>query len=480
CPTPTPAQRSYLGQQIAAAAPGILTLSPPDGGWPDGSGPTVCDDPTSQFSVVASQLEASLDAGRIGWNAQADRACRASLSGDADLLGIILPDGGVFPSSAGLLPDGGGACTELLVGQVHLDGGCALSADCIAGLYCRSPGTSGGGCGGSCAAPVPPGHPCGPDDLCADGLDCAAGLCGGSPDAGAPRTSQGSPGAPCQSQRDCATCLVCSAADGGGQACALPPAVGAPCASDSSCATPLQYCAAGSCAPSLLPGALCPTASAYACLVGWCEPTAPGSPSGACLPFSLAGGPCVAGQGCANGQLFCAQDGGSGVPGVCAPLPVEGQPCGTPPWLTTDCANPADWCNATVSSVTGQATGSCDPLPGPAAPCTPQGQCAPGDFCNQGAVCEPLPPPGQPCTPQGRCAPGAYCVFMTGLCASTLPGGGTCSQGTDCQSGQCNGGLCESPCLQSAGGSSGCQGATFSFFLGLGGALIFARRRRRR
>ncbi len=95
------------------------------------------------------------------------------------------------------------------------------------------------------------------------------------------------------------------------------------------------------------------------------------------------------------------------------------------------------------------------------------------------STCAPLPSVGEPCSRTGLCAEGAYCLATSALCAAQKPGGASCAAASECLSGLCQAGFCESPCLASGSGTSGCQGPLLSLYLGLGGALVLLRRRKR-
>ncbi len=321
CPTPTASQANAIGFVNGYLAQQIQTLGAPDGGWPDGSGPTVCDDPTSGQSQLAAAIEASLAAGRAVWNGDDAATCAQGMQQSQYLFLAVGSDGG-FPGDVDVgMPDGG-PCFQILEGQVAQGGGCTFGWDCASGLYCRPGGATS--CAGVCAVPVADGQPCGIYDQCVSGDSCTSGTCTASGN-GSGGSGTGAPGAPCTSSSDCQGCLSCSFGQNGGVCTALG-LVNSACASDSDCVAPLLYCKSGSCQPAGVTGETgCVPGSDNACLFGWCEPTAGGS--GACVDSSGLGGPCLDASSCSSG-ICSGADPDAGTLGSCASAPGKGQPCG--------------------------------------------------------------------------------------------------------------------------------------------------------
>jgi hypothetical protein len=471
CPAPTASQLAQLTQQTNALAASVLTLSPPDGGWPDGSGPSICDDPSTALSGLPSQIAESLAANRASWNAAAASACAAGMVESNDLLAYVYGDGGAFPGEAqtiGSTADGGGPCTQILQGNIVNGSSCLYPFECAAGLYCQSTGADAS-CGGICAPLVAAGDACGPLDQCAGTLDCTAGICGG-PDAG-PGPTQGAVGASCFTDSDCQTCLVCLSPVGGGlPSCATHGLAGAACSTDFDCGTPWLFCdpTSSTCAAAATFGQACTaTTSSYACLDGWCDGTV-------CQPISGAGGACSSTvQSCLEG-LYCMQPSLLSA-GTCAPYPTQGSPCGLTQGLSYNCVGSNAYCDTDA--------GSCAALPGLGSPCAGGAECASGLYCESldaGVVCAALQGAGDSCL-SIPCQTGLNCNAAR-VCVVPLPGGAACAQGPDCLSGNCvvvvDAGVCESPCTGQLFG--GCENQGLSFILGLGGALAWFDRRRRR
>lgn len=456
CPSPTPTQQAAFGQAAAAAAPEILTLAPPDGGWPDGGAAGLCGDPTSQLSMLAAAIAQSVASGSLAWNVPALAACQQGMSASADLVAYAADGGGSFPGQADVfgVGDAGGACLALLRGLVPDGGGCLFGFECQDGFYCRSAGADGS-CGGNCAPLVPAGGGCGLLDQCAGSLSCTSGVCGG-PDAGAP-PPPGGPGNPCTTDAQCQSCLVCSGSPVPACHTGL---TASTCTSDVDCDVPLLYCATGgTCQPSATIGQSCTAGSYFACLDGWCDPIAH-----LCRPSSNLGGPCAESGDCASG--YCS--GATAVAdGTCTSLPGHGLPCGAPP-STYSCASPGDYCNLPQ----GQTSGTCQSLPGAGQPCA-SGACAEGLYCTGTLLCQPLPGDGQPCSVPGMLCQSPYVCRASGSCGPSLPGNAPCAQSQECASGECVGGLCTTPCSSQPYGS----GLLLSLLLGLGGALAWLERR---
>ncbi|HUB05593.1 MAG TPA: hypothetical protein VMB50_01255 [Myxococcales bacterium] len=446
CPSPTPVQKAALAQQAAALAPEILSLTPPDGGWPDGSGPNVCDDPTSAVSTLAAQIAQAVATGGAAWNAHALTECAQGLAQSGDLVAYLEDAGGSFPGEAQVFgADGGGPCYQLLQGKVADGGSCLFGFECAGGLYCRSTG-AGGSCAGNCAPLVRPGGACGPLDECAGNVSCVADLCGG-PDAGPTHT--GAPRAPCTSSEDCQSCLLCNPLT---LQCQTGLAT-ASCTGDYDCDTPLLYCGGpdAGCLPAVTVGEPCAASGSASCLDGWCDPIAL-----VCRPISALGGPCASSADCLAGYCRGAT---AAVDGTCTPFPATGQLCGAPP-LSYDCADPGDYCNLVGVQ------GTCAALPGLRQPCA-AGECAAGLYCGAGdAGCETLPGLNESCTSPGLLCHSPYVCNASDLCVAQLPGGASCTQSSDCLSDDCSGGVCTSPCTQLGYGSN----LLLSLFLGLGGA----------
>jgi hypothetical protein len=478
CPAPTSEQLTQLTQQTNALAAELLTLAPPDGGWPDGSGPSICDNPATALDGLPAQIADSISTGRASWNAQANSTCAAGMLLSNDLLAYAYGDGGSFPGEAqtlGTISDGGGPCTQILEGQVPNGGSCVYPFDCAAGLYCQSTGADGS-CAGSCAPLVVAGAPCGPLDECVGTLSCNAGFCGG-PDAGPVPSQGGDVGSTCTVNGDCQPCLYCEPAQGMGfSVCTTFGLLGATCGADYDCGTPWLYCepTTHSCSPAATLGGACTaTSSDYACLDGWCNGIS-------CQPMSAAGGPCSATVSSCLENLYCAQPVPT-ISGTCQPFPALGEPCGVTQGLSYECDDPNLYCNTAADA------GVCASLPGQGSPCTPAFQCATGTTCETvdgGSLCVPFQTVGNSCaaTP---CQAGLACD-AAGFCIAPLPGDAACMSDVECQSGTCVSNLCATPCANAAfggggtgNGGGGCENQGLSLLLGLGGALAWFDRRRR-
>ncbi len=466
CPAPTAAQRAQLTQQTNALAAAFLTLVPPDGGWPDGSGPSICDDPSTALDGLPAQISDSITAGRATWNAAANAQCAQGLMLSSDLLAYVYSDGGEFAGEAqtfGSLDGGEGPCTQILQGQLHDGGACVYPFDCAAGLYCQSTGANGV-CSGTCAPLVAAGAACGPLDVCVGTLSCLSGFCGG-PDAGPGPKPTGGAGATCTVDGDCQPCLICQALGIGSSTCATYGLAGDACTTDFDCGTPWLYCDTTTkvCAASATFGQPCTaTTSSYACLDGWCDGTT-------CQPISGVGGACSGSVPSCLPGLYCKEP-QAGSNGTCAPLPTLGETCGLTQGLSDDCAGGDVYCDTV--------TGSCAALPGAGVTCAPGAECASGNYCQITTVevCVPLQAAGASCA-SIPCQAGLTCS-IAGLCVAPLAGGAACQAGVQCLSGNCVAGTCSTPCSTAPFG--GCENQGVSFILGLGGALAWFDRRRRK
>jgi hypothetical protein len=465
CPTASAAQLAQLTQQTNALAPALLTLVPPDGGWPDGSGPSICNDPTTALEGLPAQIAASLAAGRAIWNAAATAACAEGMVLSSDMLAYIYSDGGSFAGEAqtlGNLDGGSGPCTQILQGQVADGGSCVYPFDCAAGLYCQSTGANGA-CSGACQPLVAAGAACGPLSQCVGTLVCTSGFCGG-PDAGPLPTHSGGAGAACTTDGDCQACLLCEAS-GVNTICTAHGLTGDPCSSDYECGTPWLYCdtTTETCAASVTLGQPCTAVTSnYACLNGWCDGTI-------CQPISAAGGPCTSEVTSCSQGLYCSAP-VAGAAGTCAPLPIVGQACGLGQGQSYECAGSGVYCNTNQ--------GTCAILPGPGTTCAPGAECAAGSYCEitTTEVCAALAGKGNSCATI-PCQPGLYCDTAV-TCATPAVGGTVCTQDLACLSGSCVGGFCATPCGTPPFG--GCENQGVSFILGLGGALAWFDRRKRK
>jgi hypothetical protein len=150
-----------------------------------------------------------------------------------------------------------------------------------------------------------------------------------------------------------------------------------------------------------------------------------------------AGQPCVSSAECAkpaNGDASCSDANGTKTCQVYQSTPVtrgtEGQAC------STDCAD-ANSCS--IFSSPGSAPGT-----------TPMALVAcyrsEGLFCDAG-TCGKLKALGQTCAGFNSCVAGAFCDNSTSRCTAPHPNGAVCQSNNECQSDNCNTGVC--------GGASG-------------------------
>jgi hypothetical protein len=109
-----------------------------------------------------------------------------------------------------------------------------------------------------------------------------------------------------------------------------------------------------------------------------------------------------------------------------------------------------------------------------------------GGLCTDGK-CGTLPGPHEACTTNSRCAAGSSCAGTTNMCVAQVADGDSCTDGTECPSGVCTGGVCTArptTCFYSSGCSVAGGGAAASLVsvAGLAAlmALAVARRRARR
>lgn len=256
-----------------------------------------------------------------------------------------------------------------------LQGACAKSNDCAAGLVCDPVYEQ---------CKLPEGKSCSNYAQCQFGYYCSR-VCTKGP--------YGQQGQNCP----CVNGNVCVASKNGANICKA--GTGAACSVDSDCFN--NYCAKGVCSAGQADGTACTSSSqclslSYCDPIGFCQPQGiiSGTPGAACFPgqnspsVSIAKGVnvkaseqkyagCNAGNACANGHCFSAT---AGLGGACSPSKL--------------CAAPMA-CSVSVG------VGTCK-YPSPVNTC-PAGTCATNFSCNSG-LC--YAQSGQACAVGGDCASG--------------------------------------------------------------------------
>lgn len=185
-----------------------------------------------------------------------------------------------------------------------------------------------------------------------------------------------------------------------------------------------------------------------------------------CVGSGLLGATCQFDSDCATPLLYCKQ-------GTCAPSGIPGD---TGCLSTSDNSCLIGWCQPAQGSTPSVCVGS-SAIGGP---CVDGHSCSSG-YCVDGGsalgTCTADATQGQSCA-SASCGDNLYCDQTTQLCEATLGGGAVCTSGDQCQSSSCLNGQCASPCVSGCG--SNCfNGPDASLLLGLGGAMVLQRRRRR-
>lgn len=120
------------------------------------------------------------------------------------------------------------------------------------------------------------------------------------------------------------------------------------------------------------------------------------------------GMPCNSGFECGPGAMCIRLGGDAGAGGVCTAMAATGASCAR----TTDCA-PPNWC----------LDGACQPSSGEGGPCTDSPMCQAGLYCD-------VPSAG-----------------ARGVCRTRLADGAACTRSMQCESGYCVTGLCTPLCV---------------------------------
>jgi hypothetical protein len=173
------------------------------------------------------------------------------------------------------------------------------------------------------------------------------------------------------------------------------------------------------------------------CLQGFCAGelvchpgTEPSPPT--CGPRRAADAPCIIDRECQDG-LVCTPAGACAAPGAagaacadnldCAEgLACVGEKCATATALGEGCRGPQA-CGAAASCGRAPETRTCGAADGSGAMCE-EGSCADGLACGQATMtCEALPGVSQPCLDGAACGAGLTCAFSTQTCVA-LPGAG--------------------------------------------------------
>lgn len=310
---------------------------------------------------------------------------------------------------------------------------CYHSAECLQG-HCD---IAAGSCDGHCSSYFLSGVDCSKDHA---GCEPSSLYCDTVTNKCAARKADGSV---CASDRECLPSHVCSTL---GQ-CAPYAQRSQTCGAPRDCAPGLG-CISGQCVGSVADG--------QPCSVGAAEPCRPGSacfgPPGqqpVCRPIAGEGGACFNVWDCASG-LVCKQADVTYVnPGVCSKPKNANDVCLAPPpnGFGGECALTTGpdgmWCFG----------GKCTAYPAEGSPCEAAKDHCLGDdvFCGPQGKCLKASAGNQPCgVVDGGlqpCQTGFYCPSGTGVTCQTLkPNGQVCGGGGECQSGNCQGGLCVAAC----------------------------------
>jgi hypothetical protein len=341
--------------------------------------------------------------------------------------------------------------------------------------------------------------------MCAAGQACIQGACVANDNCAGLQCAQGTicVGGTCVGTFGCHTDTDC----GGGTACQTPACIQGQCA--------LQNVALGAPLASQIPGdcktAICDGAGHISsaqndadtpvggqCMVGTCNKGGPSfTPVPAGTSCNQSGGTacdgtgnCVSQQGLAQGQA-CASDSacGSGfcTDGVCCDTACNGtcQACsaakkgsgfdgtcgniaaGTNP--DNECAaQPATSCGTTgfcsgagtcqlYAAGTSCAAATCsNGFATAPASCTGTGTCAATTSTSCGPYACGTIACLTSCTTDANCSAGSFCKTATAQCQTRLANGATCTANNACQSGNCQGGVCQAACT---GGTSSCGSA---------------------
>jgi hypothetical protein len=227
-----------------------------------------------------AQVQASIDAGTVKYDASLAAACLSELGGrSCDALAQRTND----------------TCDKALTGTLAVGAECSYDFECEGKTYCNR----ASGCPGKCTALEPAGGSCTRDDACQDGLVCHSGAC----------VTPAAHGAACEggSAPQCTPSYLC---------------IGSTQTAPGTCRSVSEIFNAQSGAScSYQDGTLC--ASGLSCAYDAAPPA-----TGTCTAMVASGAACkvlAVPSMCPDGE-YCAAGSGA-LDGTCKPLPGEGQAC---------------------------------------------------------------------------------------------------------------------------------------------------------
>lgn len=352
------------------------------------------------------KADGDCDSGHCASGVCCKDACGGACMACKNSLTVSLADGTCGPVGAGLKDPNGGCAAETTA--------CGKTGFCDGKGQCELHGTT---------------TPCGAAS-CSGGSYTPAATCDGKGACSAV-TAQDCKGFTCSAAGGCAiTCSADTECPGGycapmatgatTRSCAPKKSDGGTCTADNQCTN--GHCVGGICCQSAC------TTKCYAC-----SKTATGQDDGLCKPV-LAGG---ASQGmCTASGGECGQDGTCDGNGGCR-LAKQGTSCGTKAasCVAGNMSAAAPVCNGAgaCASPGSQACGNfaCNTTTGTCkqSPCTGDGDCVSGTYCN-GTACVAKKAPGGTCGSQHECANGT--CSADGHCCDTACAGScfTCASGT--------------------------------------------------
>lgn len=356
-----------------------------------------CEDLIDCDEFEFDQLQESIDAGRMEYDARAASDCFRALRA------IDCAEIGDFFSEEG----GPAACQVIFRGLVEEDGDCYRDEECQQGTWCDA---SVENCPGVCRAYLAMGEDCqGAGECDPDEADCdwEQGVC----------MALAGEGESCE-RIDCAESLVC---DWDTDTCIRPGLEGDACSRDVECKG-LRFCLDGTCAGPAAQGQACSAGEDYeslgfACQTGlYCDVDLIAEErEGTCQPKKTAGAQCVTYLECRPGLL-------------CVGVTVDEQQQSVTPGT---CAQPK------------QAGASC-PVDFPFPECDYDLYCDPDS-----ATCKRMPGEGDRCVydEDPEClGDDLYCDSLEygveGTCRRKKAAGESCSESEECLDGYCQNGTC--------------------------------------